>query len=62
MKFNLMELFVSILIVIIIIIIIIIIITILRGYIIYCPEVMSDREFKIKTDLVLKQYSLSTPP
>ena len=38
MKFNLMELFVSILIVIIIIIIIIIIvITILRGYRIYCP-------------------------
>ena len=36
MKFNLMELFVSILIV-IIIIIIIIIITILRGYRIYCP-------------------------
>ena len=35
MKFNLMELFVSILIV--IIIIIIIIITILRGYRIYCP-------------------------
>ena len=34
MKFNLMELFVSILIV---IIIIIIIITILRGYRIYCP-------------------------
>ena len=33
MKFNLMELFVSILIV----IIIIIIITILRGYRIYCP-------------------------
>ena len=37
MKFNLMELFVSILIVIIIIIIIIIIITILRGCRIYCP-------------------------
>ena len=37
MKFDLMELFVSILIVIIIIIIIIIIITILRGYRIYCP-------------------------
>ena len=37
MKFNLMELFVSILIVIIIIIIIIIVITILRGYRIYCP-------------------------
>ena len=36
MKFNLMELFVSILIV-IIIIIIIIVITILRGYRIYCP-------------------------
>ena len=23
---------------------------------------MSDREFKIKTDFVMKQYSLSTPP